>query len=373
MGGLDEREELRRAFLTSAGYGAAVRTRMSGDASTRSYERLALPGGGTRILMDAPPAAESEPAGPDTSEDQRRAMGYNALARLAAGRVDAFAAAAAFLRDRGLSAPQVEALDVPRGFAVIEDLGDDLFAAKIADGEPALPLYADAVDVLVRLQSEPPPVWLTYESADGGGRWPLLPYDDLALQTGCNLFLEWWPKYAGLPAFPAAAAAEWTTLWAPIRALGHQAAMGPEGVFTHRDYHAENLLWLPQRRGLARVGLLDFQDAVKAHPAWDLLHLLQDARRDVAPDLAAAMLERYLDQRPDLDRDGFRRAYHGLAALNAARILFIFARQVAGFGKPRYRDFIPRTWAALAFNLAQPGLEDLQAWFARHVPAEARR
>ena len=336
MGGLDEREELRRAFLTSAGYGAAVRTRMSGDASTRSYERLALPGGGTRILMDAPPAA-------------------------------------AFLRDRGLSAPQVEALDVPRGFAVIEDLGDDLFAAKIADGEPALPLYADAVDVLVRLQSEPPPVWLTYESADGGGRWPLLPYDDLALQTGCNLFLEWWPKYAGLPAFPAAAAAEWTTLWAPIRALGHQAAMGPEGVFTHRDYHAENLLWLPQRRGLARVGLLDFQDAVKAHPAWDLLHLLQDARRDVAPDLAAAMLERYLDQRPELDRDGFRRAYHGLAALNAARILFIFARQVAGFGKPRYRDFIPRTWAALAFNLAQPGLEDLQAWFARHVPAEARR
>ena len=373
MGGLDEREELRRAFLTSAGYGAAVRTRMSGDASTRSYERLALPGGGTRILMDAPPAAESEPAGPDTSEDQRRAMGYNALARLAAGRVDAFAAAAAFLRDRGLSAPQVEALDVPRGFAVIEDLGDDLFAAKIADGEPALPLYADAVDVLVRLQSEPPPVWLTYESADGGGRWPLLPYDDLALQTGCNLFLEWWPKYAGLPAFPAAAAAEWTTLWAPIRALGHQAAMGPEGVFTHRDYHAENLRWLPQRRGLARVGLLDFQDAVKAHPAWDLLHLLQDARRDVAPDLAAAMLERYLDQRPELDRDGFRRAYHGLAALNAARILFIFARQVAGFGKPRYRDFIPRTWAALAFNLAQPGLEDLQAWFARHVPAEARR
>lgn len=373
MGGLDEREELRRAFLATAGYGAAVRTRMSGDASTRSYERLALPGGGTRILMDAPPAAESEPAGPDTSEDQRRTMGYNALARLAAGRVDAFAAAAAFLRDRGLSAPQVEALDVPRGFAVIEDLGDDLFAAKIADGEPALPLYADAVDVLVRLQSEPPPVWLTYGSADGGGRWPLLPYDDLALQTGCNLFLEWWPKYAGLPAFPAAAEAEWTALWAPIRALGHQAAMGPEGVFTHRDYHAENLLWLPQRQGLARVGLLDFQDAVKAHPAWDLLHLLQDARRDVAPDLAAAMLERYLDQRPELDRDGFRRAYHGLAALNAARILFIFARQVAGFGKPRYRDFIPRTWAALAFNLAQPGLEDLQAWFARHVPPEARR
>ena len=147
---------------------------------------------------------------------------------------------------------------------------------------------------------------------------------------------------------------------------------GAGGVFTHRDYHAENLLWLPQRSGLARVGLLDFQDAVKAHPAWDLLHLLQDARRDVAPDLAAAMLDRYLDQRPGIAREEFRHAYHGLAALNAARILFIFARQVAGFGKPRYRDFIPRTWAALEFNLAQPGLEALQAWFARHVPPEAR-
>ena len=366
------REAQRRAFLAQAGFGAAVRTKMSGDASTRSYERLALPGGSTRILMDAPPAAESEPAGPDTTQDQRRAMGYNALARLAAGRVDAFAAAAAFLRARGLSAPQVEALDAGQGFAVIEDLGDDLFARKIEGGEPAPPLYADAVDVLVRLQSEPPPVWLDWESGGDRGRWPLLPYDDLALQTGCDLFLEWWPKYAGLPAFSAEAQAEWRALWAPIRSVGHRAAMGPEGVFTHRDYHAENLLWLPQRSGLARVGLLDFQDAVKAHPAWDLLHLLQDARRDVAPDLAAAMLERYLDQRPGLDREEFRHAYHGLAALNAARILFIFARQVAGFGKPRYRDFIPRTWAALEFNLDQPGLEALQAWFARHVPPEAR-
>ncbi len=368
----ERREALRRDFLAGAGLGDAVRARMSGDASTRSYERLTLPSGATRILMDAPPAAESEPAGPDTSEDQRRAMGYNALARLAAGRVDAFAAAAAFLRARGLSAPQVEALDVGRGFAVIEDLGDDLFARRIADGEPAAPLYADAVDVLVRLQSEAPPVWLDWTCGQDRGRWPLLPYDDLALQTGCDLFLEWWPKYAGLPAFSADAQAEWTALWAPVRAAGHRAAMGPEGVFAHRDYHAENLLWLPQREGLARVGLLDFQDAVKAHAAWDLLHLLQDARRDVAPDLAAVMLERYLDQRPALDRETFRRDYHGLAALNAARILFIFARQVAGFGKPRYRDFMPRTWAALQFNLAQPGLEALRAWFARNVPPEAR-
>ena len=247
-------------------------------------------------------------------------------------------------------------------------LGDDLFARKIEAGEPATPLYAAAVDVLVRLQSDAPPVWLDYN----GGRWPLLRYDDLALQTGCDLFLEWWPKYAGLPPFGAEGKAEWEALWAPIRKLGDVAATGPTGVFSHRDYHAENLLWLPERTGAARVGLLDFQDAVKAHPAWDLLHLLQDARRDVDPELAEAMLTRFLDARRDLDREAFRHAYHGLAALNAARILFIFARQVAGFGKPRYTAFMPRTWAALQFNLNQPGLEGLKAWFDRHVPMDYR-
>jgi aminoglycoside/choline kinase family phosphotransferase/molybdopterin-guanine dinucleotide biosynthesis protein A len=305
----DAREQLRRDFLARAALADTVRTRMSGDASTRSYERLTLAGGGTRILMDAPPAAESEPAGPETSQDQRRAMGYNALARLAAGRVDAFAGLPRSCAPAACPRRRWRRWMSQKASPVLEDLGDDLFARKIADGEPATPLYADAVDVLVRLQSEPPPVWLEYDSATGSGRWPLLSYDDLALQTGCNLFLEWWPKYAGLPAFSAEAEAEWTTLWAPIRAAGHRAATGPDGVFTHRDYHAENLLWLPQRRGLARVGLLDFQDAVKAHPAWDLLHLLQDARRDVAPELAAAMLDRYLDARPELERDSFRREY----------------------------------------------------------------
>lgn len=363
-----EREDQARHFLRQAGFDGAIRTPMSGDASTRRYERLLTGSGHSLIFMDAPPAAESEPAGPETSPRERRALGYNAMARLAACRVDAFAGASSFLRGLGLSAPAVEAMDVPLGFAVLEDLGDDLFARKIEAGQPATPLYAAAVDVLVRLQSAPPPVWLTFE----GGRWPLLPYDDLALQTGCDLFLEWWPKYAGLEPFGLAATSEWEALWAPIRTLGDEAANGASGVFSHRDYHAENLLWLPEREGASRVGLLDFQDAVKAHPAWDLLHLLQDARRDVDPDLAQAMLNRFLDARRDLDREKFRHAYHGLAALNAARILFIFARQVAGFGKPRYKAFMPRTWAALEFNLRQPGLEGLKTWFDRHVPAEAR-
>ena len=369
-----DREDLRRAFLARSGFGQATRTPMSGDASTRAYERLTLPTGRSLIFMDAPPAAESEPATPDTTVEQRKVLGYNALARLAACRVDAFAGAAAWLRSLGLSAPEVEAVDVPGGFAVIEDLGDDLFARRIEAGEAPTPLYEAALDIQLRLHAEPAPVWLSYEGGASyeGGRWPLLPYDYLALQTGCDLFLEWWPKFANLPAFGPDVRAEWEALWAPIRAFGDAAANGPAGVFAHRDYHAENLLWLPGRSGLARVGLLDFQDAVKAHPAWDLLHLLQDARRDVAPELERAMLERYLAARPALDRDRFLLEYHGLAALNASRILFIFARQVAGFGKPRYTAFMPRTWRALERNLSTPGLEGLKGWFDRHVPPEAR-
>ena len=361
----DERESQRIAFLRAHGFGAALREPMSGDASTRAYERLRLPDGSTRVFMDQPPALETAVAPPDATPDQRRALGYNALTRLAGGRVDAFAAVAAYLRGRGLSAPRVEAFDVDRGFAVLEDLGDGLFARLIEHGQDPLPLYEAATDLQAALHADPPPAVLETP----GARWPLSIYDDLALRTYTDLFLEWWPKYAGLPPLPAEAAAAWEDLAAPIRARGEAGA----DVFAHRDFHAENLLWLPEREGLARVGLIDFQDAVRAHPAWDLLHLLQDARRDVAPELEAAMLDRYLAARPGLDREAFLRDYRGLATLNAARILGpIFARQVVAFGKRRYIDFMPRTWGYLERNLAHPDLAALEAWFDRWIPPETR-
>jgi hypothetical protein len=201
-----------------------------------------------------------------------------------------------------------------------------------------------------------------------GASWPLLAYDALALKVGTDTFLEWWPKFAGLPAFGQAAVAEWDALWAPIWARGAAGA----SVFCHRDFHAQNLLWLPQRPGPARVGLLDFQDALRAHPAWDLLHLLQDARRDVTPDLETAMLDRYLVARPGLDREEFLADYRALAAANAARILGrVFARQALA-GRAQYKAFMPRTWRYLERDLADPDLAGLKAWFDRHVPAHAR-
>ncbi|CAN5137586.1 phosphotransferase [soil metagenome] len=363
---LSGREAERLAFLSEHGFGAARREPVSGDASTRAYERLHLQGRPPLIFMDAPPAAESGIAGPEASTDERVALGYNAMARLAASRVDAFAAVAGWLRSRGLSAPQITAMDADRGFAVLEDLGSDLFVNRLAAGEDPFAVYGAATDLLVALHAEPPPASLP---VPGGGAWPLLPYDALALKTGVDLFLDWWPKLSEITPLDAAAQAEWLALWAPVLATGETGAT----VFTHRDYHAENLLWLPEREGAARVGLLDFQDAVRGHPAWDLIHLLQDARRDVAPEMEAAMIARYLSARPDLDGERFRADYAALGALNAARILGpVFARQIVLFGRDKYRAFLPRTWRALERNLDHPGMAGLKAWFDQHVPGVAR-
>ncbi len=294
-----DRDAQKAAYLADNGFGAARREKLPGDASTRLYERLHLPDGGRRIFMDQPPSLETRPCPPQATPDERRALGYNAMARLAAGRVDAFVACAAYLRSRGLSAPEIIVADPAQGLAVLEDLGDDLYATLIAAGADEAPLYDAAVDALVRLHAEAPPSVLQGD----GCSWPLLSYDSLVLQTGAALFLEWWPKYAGLAPFSAAAMDDWEAFWAPIRTRGEAGA----SVFCHRDYHAENLIWLPQREGPARVGLLDFQDALKAHPAWDFSMLLHDGRRDVSAEREAACLARYLAARPELDRDAVPR------------------------------------------------------------------
>ncbi|HVI31505.1 N-acetylmuramate/N-acetylglucosamine kinase AmgK [Phenylobacterium sp.] len=359
-----DREALKAEFLKAAGLGEARRELLGGDASTRQYERLHTPAGSRLIFMDQPPAVESVVCPPDATPEERVALGYNAAARLAAGSVAAFVTTAAYLREHGLSAPKIYAHDVAQGLAVLEDLGDGLYATLIAEGQDEGPLYEAAVDVQVVMQAEPPPAVLQAE----GATWPLLTYDTLALKIATDTFLDWWPKHAGLAPFGETAVAEWDALWAPVWVQGEAGA----SVFTHRDYHAQNLLWLPERRGVARVGLIDFQDALKAHPAWDLLHLLQDARRDVSPELETAMLDRFLAARPALDRDQFLAEYRALAVSNAARILGrVFARQTL-LGRPQYRAFMPRTWRYLERNLNDPALAPMKAWFDRHVPPEAR-
>lgn len=354
----DARDAEIDEFLVRAGWGGSIRTKLAGDASTRSYERVTL-NGRIAILMNQPRRAETEPCPADASDEERTRLGYNALARLAAGRVDAFVATASYLTQHGFSAPEVYAADPAAGLAVIEDLGDELYARLLEQGADEAALYDAAIDALAALQRLTPP-----DALPGG--WPFLAYDDLALKTAQDIILEWFPPYAGI-AFSADAVAAWEAAWAPIRARGVAGAT----VFCHRDYHAENLLWLPDRPGIARVGLLDFQDAVRAHPAWDMSMLLHDARREIDPALEARCLARYHNAaQPD---GAFMSDFHALGALNIVRIIGIFARLVTRDGKPRYRDFMPRMWRYLDRCLADPALGALKDWFDANVPREVRR
>lgn len=362
---MSDREALRVDFLKAAGLADAARQPLPGDASTRRYERLILPSGRSLMLMDQPGAAESPPADSSWSPEQRLAAGWNATARLSAGRIEAFAAVAEHLRSLGLSAPEIVAVDAAAGLAVLEDFGDDLFARVIERGEAEEPLYLAAVEALATLHAAETPAVLSGAAGD----WPLLAYDETALQGGADLFVEWAPKLYPDLAFDPAAIEAWRRAWAPVIARGAEGAT----VMAHRDYHAENLIRLTGRTGADMVGMIDFQDAVRAHPSWDLHSLLQDARRDVSPAMEARALEHYFALRPEVDRIEFLRDYAGLAALNEARILGVFARLIVRDGKPRYSAFMPRMWAHLNANLKKPGLETVRAWFDAHVPAEIRR
>lgn len=360
---MSDRELQRLDFLKSAGLAGAVRTPLAGDASTRRYERLTTASGTTLMLMDQVAAEESPPADPTWSPERRRAEGWNATARLSAGRIEAFAAVAAHMRSIGLSAPQMPALDAAAGLAVLEDFGDALFARVIEDGQDETALYLAAVEALVRLQEAPAPDVLHGPAGD----WPLQVYDGTALKGGADLFIEWLPRLKPELRFSDTALARWDDAWAELGQRAEREAT----VMAHRDFHAENLIWLPERDGPARVGMIDFQDAVRAHPVWDLHSLLQDARRDVSPALEALALDHYFALRPGVDREAFMRDYAALAALNEARILGIFARLIVRDGKDRYAAFMPRMWNHLTTNLPRAD-QRLWEWFDEYVPMESR-
>ena len=359
-----EREAVKAAFLTANGLGDVLRSPLPQDASTRAYERLFRPDGSSLIFMDQPPSVETVPCPPDATPQERAALGFNALYRLAAGRVDAFLACAGWLCDHGLSAPRVIAADSAQGLAVLEDLGTAMYATVLAEGGDEPLLYDAAIDALLHLHTLSPPGVLEAE----GARWPLLSYDAVALKFGHDLFVDWFPKLKPELDFDAAAHASYDAAWSEVRACGEAGAT----VFCHRDYHAENLIWLPDREGPKRVGMLDFQDALLAHPVWDLSMLLHDARRQVSPQIEERCLERYLAARPELDRGRFIDDFKSLGALNAIRILGIFSRLTARDGKPKYRAFMPRLWGYLDRCLDAPALGDVRAWLDAHVPKDLR-
>jgi aminoglycoside/choline kinase family phosphotransferase len=346
-----ERAPALNDLLAETGFARAERRPLAGDASTRRYERLIGPAG-TAILMIAPPSSESPPCPAGADEDARVALGWNACSRLAASRVEAFVAVAGHLQHLGFSAPRIFGVDTVNGYAVIEDLGDALYAEVLRNGADEVGLYEAAAEVLAALHQRPIPRWLP---APEGDAWPLLDYDRLALSVNADLFVEWLPRAMPDIRIDDAASARWERVRDNLIA---QALEFPR-AFTIRDYHAENLIWLPEREGVRRVGLLDFQDAVRGWRAWDFSMLLHDARRDVSPAAAQASIRRYLSQ-TGADEAGFAHELCVLGALNTLRILGIFSRLISRDNRPRYREFMPREWGHLARITGHPALSELR-------------
>ncbi len=310
------------AFLARHGWGGARIAPLAGDASFRRYFRVHADDGSTAVLMDAPPE----------KEDSRPF--------LAIGRQ---------LHDMGFSAPQALATELDIGLVLLEDFGDDRVGPVLVR-EPGREraVYETAVDILAALHQLP--------------AGPVPPYAEPELLREARLFPDWY-----LPAMNITEASGYDAAWAPLWA----AVRAEPPVLVLRDYHADNLM-LIDRPGLRGLGLLDYQDALAGHPAYDLASLLQDIRRTVSPALEAAMIDRYLAARPGVDGAAFRTAYAILAAQRNIKILGVFTRLYVRDGKAGYPAFHPRLWELVTRNLADPALAPVADWFAAHVPAAAR-
>ena len=323
---MTDRDAVIEKFLEANGHGRALRKPLAGDASVRRYERL-IGGMVPAILMDSPP--ERLDIGP-------------------------FVHLATWLKQQGFSAPLIFASDPDAGLVLMEDLGDDLFSAilNLSDGREAgdrladeITLYSTAIDLLLRLQELTLPDGLSH-------------YSDHKMLSDASLLTEW---YA--PRLSDGAKQDFLDIW---RGLLPSARVGGD-VLVYFDYHVDNLIWLPKRQDLKRVGLLDFQDGRIGPPAYDLVSLLEDARRDVSPELAELMIQRYLSGRPDLDLKAFRSAYTILGAQRHCKVLGQFSRLATRDGKSSYLDLQDRVLAHLTRNLNHPALATLAAWFDRHI------
>ena len=343
-------------FVASSDWESATRTYFQGDASTRRYERLIGAEGSNALLMDMPPKTDDVPVQDGKS--------YSTLVHLAED-VRAVVAMTEGLRGIDLNAPEIYAHDMAHGLLLIEDFGDRVFGTLALNGEDIERAYGVACDVLVHIAGSDCPERLPLP---GGGEHVLHGYEGDTLHLEAGLVLDWlWPALR--PDVPEAGFRDaFTEIF--TNAFGHLTTH--RKVWVLRDFHSPNLLWLPERQGLHRIGLIDYQDALIGHPAYDLMSLLQDARIDVSPEREARFLDYYLGQRQALDAgfdaDAFRAAYAVLGAQRCSKILGIFTRLDRRDGKSNYLRHIPRVSNYLERNLAHPVLADLKLWYDTHLP-----
>lgn len=311
-------------FLARSGWEGARIEPLAGDASFRRYFRV-VAGDRTAVLMDAPPPHED---------------------------VKPFVAVAEWLHSVGLSAPEIVARDIEAGLLLLGDFGKWRLR-EMLDDEPSREreLYQLATDVLIHLHGHPPMPGLRPHGLE---EW----------LSELELFTEWYCPALGIEVDCDGYRAAWT------EALGHVASDGLAPVTVLRDYHAENVMLIDERDGVRRFGLLDFQDAVAGHPAYDLASVLEDARRDVAEDVERAMIDRYVAATGRGAQ--FERAYWALAAQRNTRILGVFTRLWKRDGKPHYTAFQPRMWGLLERDLQRPGLEPVRRWFDANIDRQHR-
>jgi tRNA threonylcarbamoyl adenosine modification protein YjeE len=343
-----------RQFLDGAGYAEAKRQRMAGDASTRSYARL-IRDDGVVILMNSP----RRPDGPAVYDGKS----YSAAVHLAED-VKPFVAIAGGLRERGFSTPAIHHADLDGGFLITEDFGSE----GLVEGDPPRPIaerYEAATDMLAALHRENLPEVLPL-APQRTYAMPVFDTDALLVEVG--LMLEWYlPDRGAEPTSDLRA--EFVTMWRDL--LGRTAIAARTWVL--RDFHSPNLIWLGERQGIARVGLIDFQDAVLGPAAYDLVSLLQDARTDVPEQLELALLTRYIKARlasdDRFDPAGFAELYAIMSAQRNTRLLGTFARLNRRDGKPQYLRHQPRIWTYLSRSLAHPALARAREWYSANVPA----
>lgn len=340
------RSQRIRTFLDDAGWSGAARRHLQGDASTRRYERIRT-AGRKAVLMDWPPMSAELPGGGSRTTYRATDVGP-------------FIAVDAALREAGFSAPELYATDPGAGLLVMEDLGSE---GVVADDGPIVERYRTATAVLAEIHEHPRPADLPLPD----GAYHRLPvYRAEMLADELELFLEWYfPHATGRPPAPevrAAFEAAWATLFGRLT--------DAETSWVLLDYHSPNLLWLPDRKGVRRIGILDFQDAMIGPTAYDVASLAQDARVTIPMEVERALVDHYLSLRrtvqPAFDAETFLEDYAILAAQRAMRVLGVFVRLAEQAGKPAYLRHIPRVRGYLARGLAHPVLSGLRVWYEKH-------
>lgn len=345
-------------FLKDTDWAKATRVFLEGDASFRRYERLVL-GSKTAVLMDM----AARPDGPIVKNGKP----YSAIAHLAEN-INAVLAVNTCLEERGYSAPRIFAARARDGLAVIEDMGSDVYGRKMLRGDDMAEPLGEAVRLLADMAGQ---TWPAKVAIPDNGWHHVSAYDREAMTIEVELVLDWFWPFAKASTPSETDRLDFLKIWSELFPLAEH----DPPVWILRDFHSPNLMWLPDRSGMKRVGLIDTQDCVLGHPAFDLASLLQDARVDIDFELADQLLDHYCALRknePGFDEAAFRSAFAFFGAQRATKILGIFARLAKRDGKHGYLRHMPRVSRYLERNLNHPKLAGLRRWYDRHLPQSLR-